>query len=85
MTARAVSCRDFVEFLDNYLAGALSLKELAIFNAHLAACPSCVAYMNSYRASARLGRDAFAATGDGVPEEVPPELVRAILKASRRA
>ena len=80
-----VTCREFVEFLDDYVSGVLSKAERAAFNAHLAACPSCVAYMKTYQASVRAGKTVFATTGnESVPAEVPEELVRAVVAACRR-
>jgi anti-sigma factor RsiW len=79
--AHVLSCREFVEFLDDYLAGALPPEQRAAFDAHLAQCPSCVAYMNSYRAAVRLGRAALEAAT--LPPDVPEQLVRAILEARR--
>lgn len=79
-----VTCREFVEFLDGYLSGALPDQRRAEFNAHLAACPSCVAYMNTYQAAAKLGRAVLTRADDPVPEDVPEELVRAILAARKK-
>jgi anti-sigma factor RsiW len=47
---------------------------------HLASCPSCVAYMKSYRATWRLGQDALRGD-EPAPADVPEDLVRAILAA----
>jgi anti-sigma factor RsiW len=82
---RSLTCLDFVEFLDGYLAGALPLEQLELFSLHLAACPSCVAYMKTYRQAAQLGTDVFAASSESVPSEIPPELLRAILNARQSA
>lgn len=76
-----MSCREFVEFLDAYLAGELPPSTIEAFNAHLAQCPSCVSYTNSYREAVRLGRAALQSTDEGVPPTVPEALVRAILAA----
>ena len=78
-----ITCRDFAEFLDDYLAGALPEADLAAFNAHLAACPSCVAYMKTYEASIRLGKNALA--GPDLPADVPEDLVRAVVAAVRKS
>lgn len=80
----AVTCKDFVEFLDDYLSGALSVEQREAFNAHLAICPSCVAYMKTYRDAVRLGKAALAPSEEPVPEEVPEGLVQAILSARDR-
>ena len=76
-----MTCEEFVRFLFDYLVGELPNERRAQFNAHLAACPSCVAYMKTYEASIRLGRAALAPSEDPVPAEVPEALVQAILAA----
>lgn len=78
---RSLTCREFVEFLADYLAGELPPDERDTFNAHLALCPSCVAYMNTYQQAVRLGRTVLQQSGDAVPAEIPEELVRAVLDA----
>jgi anti-sigma factor RsiW len=78
-----VTCREFVEFLYDYLLGGLGAEQTAAFNVHLAACPSCVAYMKTYAASVRMGRAALAPSEDPVPADVPEELVKAILEARK--
>jgi len=75
------TCKDFVEFLDDYLGGGLDSARLTAFNEHLAACPSCVSYMKTYQDAVRLGRGALRPSPDPVPAEVPEGLVRAILVA----
>ena len=74
----ALTCREFVDFLDRYLSGELPPEAVAGFNDHLARCPSCVACMKTYRETLALSKGAF------VPEDapvtgVPEELLRAIL------
>ncbi len=78
-----VTCRDFVRFLDDYLAGALATEQVAAFNDHLAACPSCVSYMKTYRETIRLGKLALAPTSEPVPDDIPEDLVRAILQSRK--
>jgi anti-sigma factor RsiW len=79
-----LTCRDLVEFLDDYVDGALSADERSRFESHLAVCPECVSYLESYRATARLGREAFAAE-DAELADAPRALLEAILDARRRA
>ncbi len=78
-----LTCRDFVSLLFDYLLGGLGPVEIAAMNAHLAACPSCVAYLKTYEASIRMGRLALGPSDDPVPEEVPEALVQAVLAARR--
>lgn len=77
-----MTCREFAEFLDAFLAGALLVEEQNAFHRHLAVCKDCVAYMDSYRRTIEACGQLGADTGP-VPADVPEELVRAIL-ASRR-
>src|ERR1700739_1695448 len=78
---RCVTCRDFVEFLSEYLSGGLIAAERAEFEAHLAECPECVAYLDTYRKTTQLSKPACPPPEDRVPDEVPENLVRAILAA----
>lgn len=80
----SVTCRQFVEFLDDYLSGVLDLGQREAFNEHLALCPSCVSYMKTYRETVRLGKAALDATDEPVPAHVPEDLVRAILDAREK-
>lgn len=80
-----IACREFVEFVARYLDGELAAAEQAEFDAHMAACPWCRAYLETYRETIALGKVALEANDEPVPEEVPEELVQAILAARRKA
>jgi anti-sigma factor RsiW len=75
-----VTCREFLDFLADYLAGEVPPESRARFDAHLAACPPCVTYLRTYEQTIALGKAACADDG-GVPADVPEELVRAVLAA----
>jgi anti-sigma factor RsiW len=81
-----MNCREFTEFLHEYLFGNLPAEERAEFDKHLAECPWCVAYLDSYQKTILLGKAALA-----VPEDAPPpagapeELIQAILHARARS
>jgi len=86
-TPKWITCREFLDFLWAYLSGEVTDAERAEFEWHLSGCPSCVAYMKTYRQTIELGKGAFAPlepTDEPVPEEVPEELVAAILKARKK-
>jgi len=76
-----MTCREFVEFLMQYLEGELPSERQAIFDAHLAECPWCVVYMSNYRQTIQLGHAAFESTDEPIPAEVPYELIQAVLAA----
>jgi anti-sigma factor RsiW len=56
-----LTCRQGVERLVDYLEGVLSVSERAAIDAHLAGCPRCVAFVESYVETPRIWRDATAA------------------------
>jgi anti-sigma factor RsiW len=79
-----MTCREFADVLDDYVAGALRGEPLAIFERHLALCPNCDHYLAQYRATIALGRGAFADEDAPVPADVPEHLITAILAARSR-
>jgi anti-sigma factor RsiW len=80
-----ITCREFVEFLDRYVEGELAADERETFERHIADCPPCGDYLDSYRMTIGLCREAFADPAGAVPErEIPEDLIRAILEAKKR-
>jgi anti-sigma factor RsiW len=78
-----LTCRDFVEFIAAHVEGDLDAEERIALEEHLSECTDCVAYLASYQETIALGKAALDADGP-VPEDVPPRLIEAILKARRR-
>ena len=76
-----MTCREFADFLLSYVDGDLAPAERAGFDAHLAVCPNCVAYLRQYLDTIAAAPLAFA---DEDFAQVPDELVHAIL-TSRQA
>jgi hypothetical protein len=76
-----VTCRTFVEFLMDYMSGELPDSQRDEFDGHLAACVACVAYMKSYVETIELGKAAYKDPDAQVPDDVPEDLVKAILAA----
>ena len=74
-----ITCRQLSDFLDDYLSGELDETSRSEFDRHLAVCPTCVRYVQTYRQTISLGKAAFADDGAPVPQSVPQELVKAIL------
>jgi anti-sigma factor RsiW len=80
-----MTCREFTEFLHEYLFGNLPAGERSDFEEHLAECPWCVAYLDSYRKTIHLAKAAFADSEAGSPPaDAPEELIQAILHARSR-
>ena len=78
-----MTCRQFAEFIAEYLDSQLPAGERAAFEEHLARCGNCARYLEGYRETIALGRRAFAAPGAPVPADVPEDLVTAIARARR--
>jgi anti-sigma factor RsiW len=81
-----MNCREFTEFLYEYLLGNLPAGEWIEFEKHLAECPWCVAYLDSYQKTIQLEQAAYSAPADAPPPpDAPEELIQAILRARSRA
>ncbi|HKA55643.1 MAG TPA: zf-HC2 domain-containing protein [Candidatus Binatia bacterium] len=79
-----MTCREFVDFLPEYVSGTLAARGHVECERHLAGCPDCSAYLQSYRETIKLGKAALADPEAPVPAEIPEELVRAILASRGR-
>ena len=79
-----MTCREFIQFLDDYVDGALPAGQRHFFDEHLAGCLDCQTYLESYKRTIRLEKLALTDDGDAaVPRDVPEALVQAILAARR--
>jgi anti-sigma factor RsiW len=76
-----MTCREFAEFLGDYLSGDLSVDVRSSFDRHLALCVNCQRYLAHYRETAVLGRAAFDDVSAAVPPDVPEDLIAAIVAA----
>ena len=71
-----VTCQEVVELVTDYLEGALSPDEAALFEQHLNFCDGCDWYVDQLRRT-------MAAVGRIEHEEVPPAMRRKLLSAFR--
>jgi anti-sigma factor RsiW len=78
-----MTCREFIELLDTYLEGEVELDRRQACEMHLSVCESCTAYLDSYRKTIELGKAAFADPDAPVPDDVPEDLVKALLQLRR--
>ena len=75
-----MTCRDVMEFLADYFDEALAESERALFEEHLSKCRDCLAYLNTYRRTVQLEKQAFD-DAESRASEMPAGLLRAILAA----
>jgi anti-sigma factor RsiW len=78
-----VTCREFADFLADYLSDTLSPETRTQFERHLELCANCVAYLSNYRDTIAIGKAAMAEDDAPLPTDVPEGLVKAILAARR--
>jgi anti-sigma factor RsiW len=76
MNATALSCREMVELVTDYLEGALPEVERLRFDVHIGACDGCTAYLEQMRTTVRL-------TGRLTEDEIPAESLETLLRAFR--
>jgi anti-sigma factor RsiW len=79
-----VTCREFADFMMEYVSDELPATSRALFEHHLTLCSNCEKYLTSYTQTVTLGQRAFDDDDAALPAEVPEELVKAIL-ATRRS
>ena len=84
MSGPYIPCSEVIEFLWAYMAGELPMAKVEEFDRHLAVCPSCVAYLDSYRKTIELERGAFQAERCEPEEEMPEDLISAVMGALRK-
>ena len=80
-----MTCREFAEFIMEYLDGELPGDVHTPFEHHISRCPACDRYLRQYKATVAAGRAAFLQCEENeVPADVPEELISAILESRRR-
>ena len=76
-----ISCREFEGFVIAYFEGELPRRQKAIFELHLKVCRECRDYLAAYRRTIEVSKRAFDRPDSNVPEEVPEDLIKAIMAA----
>jgi anti-sigma factor RsiW len=73
-----MTCREFTEFLDRYLAKELPAAEQARFDRHLGVCRDCQNYLATYQQTVEAGRAALR-SDEALPDDIPDGLVAAVM------
>lgn len=76
-----ITCREFEEFVLSYLDDELPARQARIFEWHLRICRECREYLAAYRRTIELSEAVLRPAQETVPEDVPEDLVRAVLAA----
>lgn len=76
-----ISCDDFENFILAYLDDELLPRQKFVFELHLKVCRECRDYLKAYKASMTVAAMAMKAESQAKLENVPEDLVAAILAA----
>jgi len=78
-----VTCKEFDDFLVDYFDGTLTSRQNTIFELHLKFCPKCRDYLAVYKRSIELSQAILKKENDELPDNVPADLIKAILETRR--
>lgn len=78
-----ITCRELIDFIADYLDDRLDRDQRHDFERHLSVCPSCVNYLDAYKKTIALGKQALAPTDEPARGVAPEGLIKAIKSARR--
>ncbi len=76
-----ITCEAFEDFILAYLDDELTARQKFVFELHLKVCRECRDYLQAYLASLELVKSAGSIQDLALPDEVPDDLVKAVLDA----
>lgn len=80
-----LTCKQFDEFMVDYLEQDLPITQMFSCWLHLKLCRDCKKFVREYKQAIALGQQAFEDPDDPVPESVPEDLINAALAHRRNA
>jgi len=69
--AQSAICREITDLLVDYMTGELDPGTLSAFEEHLALCPDCVAFLNTYKKAVQVTQSLRY-------KSIPPELSKRV-------
>jgi len=79
-----ITCKEFDDFVQRYLDDDLADIKRTLFERHLRLCSECRNYLTAYQRSMEMSQAVFESDDDSVSDDVPEELIKAILDARKR-
>ena len=76
-----MTCQELADFILDFVEGRLPEDQHEVFEKHLSVCPSCVAYIRSYKSTCEILGALGCSEEEERPREVPEQLIQAILKS----
>lgn len=75
-----LTCREFDEFIIDYLDHELPWPTLVSMCWHNLLCSPCRVYLADYRRTIELGQSVFDDLESEIPDSIPQELVEAVIE-----
>lgn len=79
ISPRMITCREFNDFIYDYVEGVLSEKQIVLFRRHMRLCPMCRNFLKTYVATYKIKGEVFPYDDIDVPDDVPQDLINAIM------
>ena len=76
-----LTCREFEDFVLDYLDDDLAETQHKQFKLHLRLCRECRQYVQAYKRSIEVSQAVCSSADEQLPEDVPEDLIKAILKS----
>ncbi len=76
-----ITCREFEDFILAYLEGELPERQRFVVELHTKVCQECRDYLDAYRRAMEISKRVFEQEDEPVSDEVPEDLVKAVLAA----
>lgn len=74
-----LTCKEFDEFMIDYLEGGLPVWQKYMCWLHVKMCRECAYFIRQYQRVIALGQSAFDSADEPVPDSVPEDLVKAAI------
>ena len=75
-----ITCREFEEFVNDYIDGSLPFFKKMKVSLHLMMCRDCKSYIAAYRKSMELGKKFFENPDAALPEDIPEDLISIVME-----
>ena len=78
-----ITCKEFEDFILDYLDDNLPVQQRFRFERHISICRECQQYLQAYQRTLEISQAAFPAPDAMLPDEVPEDLIKAILQSRK--
>lgn len=83
-THRMLTCREFEEFVLDYMDGTLPERQRSMFDWHMRICRECREYLAAYQRAMAVSQRVLSSPGEPIPDDVPEDLISAIMESRKQ-